>query len=512
MKTQIYLLKCWLIALLLTNSIRGVSQCPDLGKLTGYGAEYPARCFVLNAINGINEPIKFRLVRGACYEGQLFDETKNVSPSCGQQIGICRVQGNGCDGKNGMFDIEIIAPSRLKGKRLGLAFTNNNGLWVFRSDNGLNYKLTQQNQNGRSTYSLFLEEKIIKPFADNELQTTLSKGLWSKAPSEIKRFVFENSNNCWGNFYEACAGKELWHMQHIVRLPNKNGRAYFMLSQSRAYNGYIMLLETNPGVLDPITDEIKAIDGQAVGKIIWNDVYTGEFNGTYNPAGNWSHPGKMDVCGGLLVVAAQNWQPEPAVATACKSLSILGKGSSSVNKGTSEDAVLFYDVRDPQNPKYIAKQPISALNLTGGEISSVALLRNPIDGSIMLNVGGNGSFKTFQIKDKSRPWELGSWTPINGATLTGQHGQNFSFFDGKVYGFAYFDSNNRSNFSFDIYGQFGNNFVKNRTDNFPINLPGADRDWDADGLYVSKNGVTIVYTVKSLEGKNAEIYQVVQRP
>lgn len=660
MKTQIYFLKYWLIAILLTSSFKGISQCPDLQKLTGYGAEYSNRCFVLNAINGTKEPIRFRLVRGDCYEGQDFNENMVVNPTCGQQIGICRVQGRGCDGRDGLFDIEIMSPFRLKGKRLSLSFTNNNGIRIIRGDNNLDCRLSQPKRlNNRTVFDLILNErirstdnlgpqtafgyeytqrcftlnvynkfnepigfkligsdcyegqsfneaKVVAPnnghqigicrvqgngcdgkngkfsieitsparlkgkqitlgftndlflfvretsggfnyqlsslkqgivnnmrlpyydlnlreiqttrFNDKDLQQTVAKTLWSKAPSEIKRFVFENSNNCWGNFYESCAGQEVWHMQHIVRLPNKNGRAYFMLSQSRSYNGYIMLLETNPGILDMETDEIKAEEGQAVGKIIWNDVYTGAFNGNFNPIGNWSHPGKMDVCGGLLAVAAQNWQPDLGPAAGCVAAGATGpvgrffglEGTTSVSKGTSQDAVLLYDVRDPKNPKYISKLSISELKLTGGEISSVALLRS--GGDILLNVGGNGSFKTFKAKDKTKPWAIENLLTINNMELTGQHGQNFPHTDGKHHNFVYFDSNNRNNFSFSVYGGLGDKFFRDRIENFPITLPGANRDWDADGLYVSKNGVPIVYTVKMLEGKDAQIYQVVQRP
>ena len=44
--------------------------------------------------------------------------------------------------------------------------------------------------------------------------------------SPIKLFQFENSNGCWGSFYETCSRSniELWHPQHIVRLPNKTDK------------------------------------------------------------------------------------------------------------------------------------------------------------------------------------------------------------------------------------------------------------------------------------------------
>jgi len=131
------------------------------------------------------------------------------------------------------------------------------------------------------------------------------------------RFVNTPLGGTWGNFYEdtcflgSCA--EVFHPQHVVRLPNRNGFAYFMVSQSRAHNGYIQVLRTDPGQLDPVTDlVISPGRTKRVGEYIWIDRYDGPKavagGRPANSIGNWNHPGKMEVIGGVLVVAAQNWR------------------------------------------------------------------------------------------------------------------------------------------------------------------------------------------------------------
>jgi hypothetical protein len=68
------------------------------------------------------------------------------------------------------------------------------------------------------------------------------------------------------------------------------------------------------------------------------------------------------------------------------------------------------------------------------------------------------------------------------------------------------------------YDAIGHKFIPNgKSTRFPVSasyrntLPGADRDWNADGLYISKFGVPIIYTAKSLKGTTVQIYQVTTR-
>ena len=128
---------------------------------------------------------------------------------------------------------------------------------------------------------------------------------WNLANSTTKieplHFAAALNEGFRGSYFQTCFTAPLFHPQHVIRLPNKNGRAYFMVAQSRPLGGYIYLLETYAGVLDPVTDLVPQNGNTALGKIIWQS----EFGST--PIGNWNHPGKMSLQGGVLVVAAQNW-------------------------------------------------------------------------------------------------------------------------------------------------------------------------------------------------------------
>ncbi len=325
--------------------------------------------------------------------------------------------------------------------------------------------------------------------------------------SLVKLYQFENTSCCWGNFYDDCFGYELWHNQHIVRLPNKtdaNGdlRAYFMVSQSRGHNGYIEILETKPGVIDTATDEIQTTNNSVAGNIIWQDVYTGTFNGTINPAGNWNHPGKMDVCGGVLVVACENFDPD-----FCSS-----------DLGTSEDAVLFYDVRDPRDPKFISKLTSTDLGLSA--ITSLSLQRTH-NGEYILNAGnssnGVNTFGQYRGKDKKIGFTKSDWIKIGSSALTGQHGMEFRALSPNGSGkevLVIFGARNTNSFSFNAfeYDTTSHTYSDVTTGDTTVGvggLPGASRDWDAEGLYISEKGVPIVYTAKSLSGTtNVQIYQV----
>jgi hypothetical protein len=197
------------------------------------------------------------------------------------------------------------------------------------------------------------------------------------------------------NAFETCAGVKTWHPQHVVRLPNKDGRAYFMVAQSGRQGGWISLLQTAPDAID--SDDLLK-DG-AGGLYVWSDNY-GRNSG--NPAGAYNHPGKMEVIGGLLLVAAQDWITDLMIT--CDAIDndgdILGRYGSL-------DAILFYDIRDPQYPKYLGKLDTEQLGIdpidlpgddvfsdfVGGylraEIDAVSLFRSPRD-EWFLRIGGGG--------------------------------------------------------------------------------------------------------------------------
>ena len=322
-------------------------------------------------------------------------------------------------------------------------------------------------------------------------------GEWgSSTKIEMMDFVNPPERPQWNNFYDSSAGIEVWHPQHVIRLANKNGHAYFMVSQSREHNGYITVLKTDLGVLDPSTD-LLVVKNEAtpIGKYVWQDVFTGKKNGTINPIGNWNHPGKMDVLGDVVVVAAQNWN----------------HGS----QGTSIDKILFYDVRDPEHPKYWGA--IDKAELGVKEIATVGLARTP-DNTYLLCAGGDETYATLSARQISPHFK--DWTKIATNVFSGQHGMNFNSQQTttKLGGntapagqerLLYFDASHDSLTFSDFYYDPAAAALKNggsRT--IPKDLPGAKRDWDTSSLYVTRNGTPIIYTVKSGDWKPFRLYQV----
>jgi hypothetical protein len=297
------------------------------------------------------------------------------------------------------------------------------------------------------------------------------------------------------NIYEECSGFELWHPQHVVRLANKDGRAYFMVAQSDEGGGFITLLQTNPGHLDPRTDLVTASESPRghVGRYIWSDGYPD--NGS-NPIGQWNHPGKMDVVGGVLVVAAQNWS----------SNFVCGDDGL----GSSPDAVLFYDVSDPEHPQYWGL--IDEDDLGVNEISTVSLVRTP-GGEYLLNAGGDGRFSTWVAREV-RP-DINNWSRIptaTGYTFTGQHGMNFNVSQDGIEQIMYFDSSGEDD-SVSIRADTANSnaippLTTTQSWSFDVDLVGADRHWDSDSLYVTQFGMPVIYSMESDFGSDGLLFQL----
>mgnify|MGYP001436991627 CR=1 FL=1 len=149
------------------------------------------------------------------------------------------------------------------------------------------------------------------------------------------------------------------HAQHVVRLPNKNGQAYLMVSQSDYFvddngsgtgpvypAGRISLYRSDSQV--DSSDRVPNVSG-VDGRIVWEQEFKA---GAFPPGqgGAWNHPCKMDVLGNVLVVAMQNWDG-----------AVCADGY-----GTQADAVVFYDVRDPANPRYWGKITRDELSASAG--------------------------------------------------------------------------------------------------------------------------------------------------
>ncbi len=255
-------------------------------------------------------------------------------------------------------------------------------------------------------------------------------------------------NGFGGTFYTECGDREaFYHIQHLVRLPNKEGRAYFMVSMSNsnadleASDGFLLVFRLDEDAYDEETDlavDTPGTDGEYVNALHYN---------RSSPVGNWNHPGKMDVLGGVLVVAAEQW----------------GSVFCDAREGSSEDAVLFYDVRDPERPRYWGKLTATELDVAfqkkqsldqgygvsenfdfgfdeddiskGGYpaqvIHSVSL--DHLNGDIFLSVGGNENRLLFRAKNGTVSPNIDAWQRLSGFgagdASSNAHGMSFNSFE-----------------------------------------------------------------------------------
>lgn len=509
-----------------------------------------------------------------------------------------------CSGKNGRFSVTTSYGS------FGQVFgTTDASVWPVNSPGGFAGTLTLDKTipgvRQEYTWTMRDEDSRLEKPADERLRqpgrhVAYDSGKWGSVGGstlKIDTLIFEK-NGFAGSFYWSCFGIETFHPQHIERLPNKNGRAYFMVTQSRAYNGYMYLVETYPAVrdaqgevilgLDPVTDLVVTdASNSPVGKIIWDDFYSGQVNGNISPIGNWNHPAKISLMGGVLVVVAQNWSEAAPFLETCN------HDSSNVYQvGNTVDMLLFYDVRDPQNPKYWGsmsaqelKIPLSAQSngleipsFQNRQIDSVNLTRDlntSLYHLVAKGAGGGVSWVTDSISPHIRDWSYGSVVTKGVITgepfteITQQHGQDFTSYQWEArtpepdpgsgirrnmqYDAAdtviqFFDSTDLFQYKSlpldeaiafgvaDVCGTFEDIdcALEPRRDGFVFlpppsvpesvngvfptgDLPAADVNWDADTIYVTRQGEPIIYGILSEAGpdgaqgeynRDAHIFQV----
>jgi len=345
------------------------------------------------------------------------------------------------------------------------------------------------------------DERLVRP----QNPIAADAGQWGGATTRFEELVFIPGAGMWGNYYEDCGGKELYHVQHVVRLPNKDGRAYFAVTQSRAHNGWLSVMRTYPDRIDPVTDRVIPSDsGSPIGEYVWQDVYGGPALGQFNPIGNWNHPCKMELIGNVLVVVQQNWE----ATLFCPSAEM----------GVSEDAFLFYDVRDPENPVYWGMIPAYELGMGNDPnrdiLDGMGILRDPQSGKYILRAQGTNGNVSW-TSDTISP-DIGDWRKLESLVgMTGQHGMLFNSFQintepGRI---------PRERVMWYQRGERGHEFFNlvnsqvslERSSNSVVyagGLPGADRDWDASSLYVTRRGVPIIYGMRSTFGESGRLYQV----
>ncbi len=232
-------------------------------------------------------------------------------------------------------------------------------------------------------------------------------GVWNGNVSTVVDTLEFRKNGFKGFDYHECAGTKQFHAQHVARLPNKNGLAYFVVTGSGAWVSNWPLVPSEPDgtmsvyradSLDLTTDRVRNLPGTD-GEIVWERRFDQD-----NPVGSWNHPCMMQCIGNLLVVCMQNWS----------SLFACRDGWSS-----NPDALLFYDVRDPENPVYWGRMTAEELGVS--EVSEVGLFKAGEEW--ILNVYS----RWWRTKTVSP--DLGSWTFGGGnANEPGWGGSHGNFF------------------------------------------------------------------------------------
>jgi hypothetical protein len=108
-------------------------------------AEAANRIFNLHLFNADYKAVTFTIMPGgsSCYEGTpgLGEIFENIAPGQSATITIARVQGNNCDGKNGVFGIEF-DPGVGQRKTQYFAYSNNGGMWLHATTNAYPGKLS----------------------------------------------------------------------------------------------------------------------------------------------------------------------------------------------------------------------------------------------------------------------------------------------------------------------------------------------------------------------------------
>ena len=224
-----------------------------------------------------------------------------------------------------------------------------------------------------------VDERLARPQNPIAADAGQWDGQDGSATTRFEELIFTPRAGMLGNYYDDCSGVELYHVQHVVRLPNKDGRAYFAVTQSAPNFGWLSVMKTYPDRIDPMTDRVIPSDSDApVGEYVWQDVYNRN-----NPIGNWSHPCKMELIGNVLVVVQQTWEPTELCRPADDPFSDL--------MGVSEDALIFYDVRDPEI-RLLGKDPCLRIgdgNDPNRDIpDGVGILRDPETGKYILRAQG----------------------------------------------------------------------------------------------------------------------------
>jgi len=161
--------------------------------------------------------------------------------------------------------------------------------------------------------------------------------------------------------YHSIAGVRTEHLQAMIRLPDSNGKEYYMGTFSQDCEG------NDCGMV--FVGEVPL--GESAGQVIWMDFLNGQ-----HPALGFNHPGDLHRIGDYVIVAGQNWD-------VCWFFNCLDPGGGG-------QAVLFYNVSDPANPSYVGGMNScwdgDVVKYNSGDIDTIGVAK--IDDTYYLSFNG----------------------------------------------------------------------------------------------------------------------------
>lgn len=180
------------------------------------------------------------------------------------------------------------------------------------------------------------------------------------------RSILFDKNGCAALAYRSVFGHRWKHLQDMIRLPDHNGKRYYM----GTWSGGSLIGGARGAVF---VAELDPAQNQNHGRVIWCDVLNNR-----HPAGGFNHPGDLRRIGDTVIIAGQNW-PGNWFAQRLDPMP-LGNGGN---------AVLFYDVRTPSRPIYTGKVDScweGSRRRTTGEVDSITAVK--ADGRYCLAFSG----------------------------------------------------------------------------------------------------------------------------
>ncbi|MCA8968356.1 MAG: VCBS repeat-containing protein [Planctomycetes bacterium] len=185
------------------------------------------------------------------------------------------------------------------------------------------------------------------------------------------------------------------HVQDVEPIGDwSQGKAYFAVTHSQDNSGHFFVLETENLAKAPNEHEIYGVASKVDGVGVHHETFH-----QFAVAGQYNHPGDMSVIGDILVIAGQNW---PGNSNA----------KLQIGPNAAPDAVLFYDVANPEAPKYLGKIELRTIAPALSDLSN--LWAGKVGAHYYMSLG-DGS-RTFYFYATDMVPDAAKWTP---ATTTG---------------------------------------------------------------------------------------------